>query len=136
MTTENNLKFKTTKQETEFGELQTKNPGLYNIGVTLSVFVKNAFNKDVVVTDVFRTKEEFDALYAATPIEKRPKDSPHCHYNAFDLRSRLYTEAEIRQLLNYLNNNFKNPSGLPIALYHKIAGNVEHFHIQYSGSKV
>jgi len=130
-----NLKFKTTRQETEFGELQTNNPGLYDIGIKTATFVLNAFNKDVVVTEVLRTRAEFDALYSATPAEKRPKTSPHLFGNAFDLRSRIYTEAEIKQLLNYLNNNFKNPSGLPTALYHKISGNVEHFHVAHTASK-
>lgn len=123
------IQFKTTRQETDFGTLPTKNPKLYSITNALSIFVSVNFGKDVVITDVFRTKAEFDSLYSATPVASRPLDSPHLHWGAVDLRSSIYTDAEISSLVTFLNL-FKNPSGKPTCLYHKIAGGASHFHIQ------
>lgn len=125
------IQFKTPRQTSDFGALQTKNPKLAQIANALSIFVSVNYGKDIVVTDVFRTKEEFDSLYAATPVERRPTDSPHCHYNAFDLRSSIYTSDEVDRIVSFLNL-FNNPSGRPVCLYHKIAGGTTHFHVQYT----
>lgn len=123
------MNFKTERQKDDVYKLSLYNPQLYKLLVILDNFTQFEFGKEFVVTDVFRTKEEFDALYAATPVDKRPTDSPHCHWEAVDLRSTTFTDSEIKTMLTFLNC-FKNPSGKPTALYHTIAGNAFHFHIQ------
>jgi hypothetical protein len=127
------LKFKTTRIETEFKQLEAeKNKALAALVYSLATFVSLELNKDVVLTEVLRTQEEFDKLYAATPVAKRPKTSPHLFWRAVDIRSSIYTPDEIKRILAFLNA-FRYIEGRPVALYHAIAGNVAHFHIQYVG---
>ena len=123
------MNFKSQRQLNDFNELSNKNMKLLHIVTLLDNFTQLEFNKEIVVTDVFRTKEEFDALYAATPVEKRPASSPHCTWNAVDLRSNTFTDSEINTMLTFLNC-FKNKNNKKVAIYHSIAGNVNHFHLQ------
>ena len=125
------ITFKTPRQAQDFGSLTNTNKRLYQFANLLSSFISLEFNKDVVVTDVFRTKEEFDALYAQTPVERRPTDSPHCYWNAFDLRSTLYTEAELTRIQAFADS-FRYKNGVKkVMLLHSIDGNSRHMHFQY-----
>jgi hypothetical protein len=127
------LKFKTDRIEKEFKELEAeKNKALAALVNMLSTFVSLELNKDVVLTEIYRTKEEFDMLYSHTPAERRPKTSPHLFWRAVDIRSKIYTDAEIKRILSFLNT-FRYVEGRPVGIYHAIAGNVSHFHIQYVG---
>lgn len=123
--------FKTPRQEADFNELKNKNLRLYEFVILLTKFVNLELKKEVVLTDVFRSKEEFDALYAATPPEKRPASSPHCLWNAVDIRSSIYTPAEITRIVSFANQFKYKDGSKPVALYHTISGNVAHMHFQY-----
>lgn len=126
------MNFKTKRQCDDFAKLGINNPKLLNIITLLDHYTILQLKKEITITDVFRTKEEFDSLYSATPAENRPKDSPHCHWNAVDIRSSDFTSEEIKDMLQFLNT-FKNSNGKPVAIYHAISGNVNHFHVQSLG---
>lgn len=97
----------------------------------LADFVHFEFKEDLVVTSIFRTQAEHDALYALTPPDKRPKTSPHMYWNAFDIRSTVFSDAEKQRMLKFLNCfTYLTGQGKPVAILHSIAGNVEHFHVQ------
>lgn len=123
------LRFKVDRIRDEFADLIQKNNKLFLLLVELERFVREGLGKDVVLTSILRTKEENDALYTQTPVDKRPKSQPHCTWEAVDIRSAVYTDDEIKRILGFINGSYKNKNGKPAALYHMINGNVPHFHI-------
>jgi hypothetical protein len=124
--------FKTDRQKSDFEQLKSKNPRIVRLATALSEFCELELKKDITVTDVFRTQEEFEALYSQTPPEKRPPTSPHMRWEALDLRSSVFTDREIERMLAFLNCFSYQGGQRKVALYHTIAGNVAHFHIQYA----
>ena len=122
--------YKTPAEKKEFDDLIYKNPKLANIMHALDFFCTCSFGKQITITEVFRTQEEHDKLYAATDPALRPKTSPHCTYQAIDVRSSDYSDPQIQRMLGFLNC-FVNSNGKAVAIYHKIAGNAYHFHVQY-----
>lgn len=124
------LQFKTKRIESEYNELPVHNAKLKTLLDLAVQFVQLEFGKDVVVTEIYRSPEEYKALYAADPT-RIPKSPPHTAWQAFDLRSSIYTADEIERLLQFFKC-FRFYKGMrSVALYHKIAGNAFHFHVQY-----
>jgi hypothetical protein len=125
------MRFKTPRQQSDFNELPVHNVKLKRVLEILDQFCSMEFGKDICLTDVYRTKAEFDALYAATPADKRPKTSPHCYWRAADIRSTDFTDAQIKKMLTFLNCfTYTSGQGKPVAIYHVINGNTFHTHIQ------
>lgn len=121
------LKFKTDKIRDEYAQLASKNPALLELIVELTGHVADTFQKDVMLTSVYRTPVEQANLYALSV--KKVITSLHSSWEAVDLRSWIYTDSEIDSIVAYLNTRYKNKSGRNVALYHAIAGGVPHFHI-------
>lgn len=125
------MRFKTPRQQTEFDQLKLMNPKLRHIALSLDSFCQAEFGKDICITDIYRTQEEFNALYSATPLERRPTSSPHLTWGAFDVRSSECTTQEKQSMVQFLQRfSYGDGSARPVALLHTIAGNVEHFHVQ------
>lgn len=124
------MKFKTPREEKECAQLPQKNPKLQMLLINIDAYAIANFSKEITITRIYCTKEEEDALYVED-MSKRPKISPHEVWEAADLRSSVFTEDEINNLVNYCNEGWKYHDGShPVALYHMIAGNTYHFHIQ------
>lgn len=109
--------------------LAIHNRGLQYVVQRLENYARAVFKKEITLTCVYRTKEENDELYKqyATP----PKASPHMFWCAVDIRSSDFTESEIKELLDYLNDTYLFNMYKTTAIYHSILGNARHFHIQY-----
>lgn len=119
--------FKTTKLHDQWIKLKDKNKFLYDMVCDIAEYSKTNFNKSVVVTDIFRTEQEQIKLYGYA----RP--SVHMHWRGLDLRSWIYNESEIKQLLEYINYKYLYDEHRPhikCAIHHKISGGAEHFHLQ------
>ena len=128
--------FKTDKVSKDYGDLPFKNNRLYQLLLVLETYVKLEFNKDLTLTEIHRSKEEFDLLYSNTPVDKRPATSPHMRWEAADIRSSAFTGIEKQKMLKFLNAFTYQKGARPVALLHTIAGNVEHFHIQFDSTVV
>ena len=48
---------------------------------------------------------------------------------AVDFRSRIFTNAEIMSIIEYIKTEFKSEGKKLRVLYHRINGNVYHFHV-------
>lgn len=119
--------FKTKKIESEYNELPVRNGRLFQVLRALEIYCRIEFNKDLVITHIYRTPEEHKQLYAMT--KNPPTSSPHQFWEGVDLRSSTFTQPEIDKMVGFLNCfTFRN--GKKTAIYHAIAGNVPHFHIQ------
>lgn len=117
--------------------LDLKNTALKAILKALDIFVSQEFGKDVVITSLFRSNEEQQALYKEevrlNPNFKVPV-SHHQYWLAADIRSSIYTPQEIERMVKFLNC-FTFPAADAVATYHAIAGNTNHFHIKYRERK-
>jgi hypothetical protein len=122
------IQFKTPRIEQEFSDLQTKNPKLVCIINALAALCRYEFRKEITITDIYRSEDEYKALYAYN-LSAMPTDRPHSSWLACDLRSSDFTDAEIRKMLTFLNM-FTYVSGKPVSFYHAIPGNAYHFHVQ------
>ena len=137
------LQSKTKRVGDEFLTLKVKNPPLAQIMLDLVDFVRIEFHKDVVMTMIHRTQAEQWKLYEKTDGPKTKRISPHMHWNAVDLRDRIYTPKEKQKITAYLQSHYdgsnrmaKLGNGSRTCWIHKIKGQAMHFHIQYSGPLV
>lgn len=98
----------------------------------ISLYAEIEFGKPIVVTELSRTPAENTALYAATIAAggKEPDWRPHTQWLAFDLRSSTFTDREIQKMLSVLNSITSFGGQRKTAVYHAIAGNTFHFHVQ------
>lgn len=121
------LLFKTGSERSQWAELGTKNKPLVELVIDLVGHIRDLYSKDVVLTSVYRSPEQQSDLYkqSAVKVEK----SAHETYEAVDLRSWLYTPAEIAEICAYLNKKHKNANGKPVAMCHAITGGAFHFHV-------
>lgn len=122
------LSFKTDREREEYGQLPAQNMGLFNLIHDLVDYVDREMHKDVVLTSIKRTAEQQEALYASS--DHKVINSPHLTWDAVDLRSWVYTEAEINAIIAYLNAKYKNSNGKVVAMIHAITNGAMHFHLQ------
>lgn len=125
------IQFKNDRIKAEWSQLESNNLSLFNLVKALSLLVKNNFDKDVVITSIYRSAEEQAELYKDVPEGKKVLNSPHMRWEAVDLRSNIYTETEIKKMLTFLNLFLYQGGQRNVAIYHTIAGNVAHFHLQF-----
>jgi hypothetical protein len=122
------LTFKTLNERDEYLELPKRNPKLLDLLIDLTAYTAKKHGKDITLTSVYRDEEEQKDLYKESPT--RPAASPHCTWQAVDLRSSTLTQEEMDDMCAYLNSRYKNANGKVVAFTHKIPGNVMHFHLQ------
>lgn len=125
------MQFKSERISKEYNNLTYENPKLFYLLFYLDQFCWLEFEKRITLTHIFRTVEEHNELYKETPESKRPATSPHMYWKACDIRSSTFSGPEITRMLKFLNTwSYKSGQGKAVAIYHAIAGNVNHFHVQ------
>ena len=120
----------------EFVALVDKNKDLHELIVDTCAYCKAEFNKDIVITMLYRTQDEQDNLYKdSTKYKEKKFSSPHQYHHAVDLRSSTFTREEIDKLVDYLNKVYNSKNYYKwTAKCHDIDGSgpqAEHFHIQF-----
>ncbi|WP_158684266.1 hypothetical protein [Methylobacterium sp. 285MFTsu5.1] len=121
----------------QYVKLQHFNPALCSIVQKLADYVSSSFNKDVIVTCIYRSQSENDSIYKN--VTKKKKITAHGVWAAIDIRSHGL-EDNIPDMLKFLNaynstNANKTKSG-QTAIFHEIVGHGPHFHIQYQKKEV
>jgi hypothetical protein len=129
------VKYKTIKEELEYVQLWEENERLAYVAQMLDTFSRLEFKKEITITHIFRTPEEHAALYAQTPADERPATSPHMSWEAIDIRSSDFAPDQITRMVRFLNC-LTYRAGKPTAIYHQVAGNAFHFHIQVTKGKL
>ena len=117
--------FKTNAEKKEWKLLEKKHPKLLNLIIKTAQFTKKNFDKPLVLTELHRTQAEQDKLYGG----KATKKSWHQFWSAVDFRSRIFTNAEIVQIIDFIKTEFKGEGKKLRVLYHRISGSVYHFHV-------
>lgn len=129
-----NIEFKndSSRLKEEFEELKLRNEYLYNVLLDCGEFCKKEFNKNVVVTMIYRTDEEQDSIYKDDPKYKLKKfKSPHQFYHAFDLRSSTFDTEQIEKLVKYLNGLYNVGNYYKWTAKCHDVGLGDHFHVQF-----
>lgn len=117
----------------EFIKLRTENRHLAALLIDLYHYVDQIFEKDTIMTMIYRTQDEQDRIYAhSARYRQNPWKSPHQFWQAVDIRSFIFTTEEILHLVDYLNNKYNSSNYYKwTAKYHQVGNGGYHFHIQY-----
>jgi len=123
----------------ELKDLKSKNPELDRLLQELLEHVSQTSGKDIVVTMILRTHSEQDAIYGGRTNSKgrrydeRPWKSPHQFWQALDLRSRIYSDEELKDMVKWLNDWGKANGNYYswTAKVHEVGNNGMHFHVQF-----
>ena len=127
----------------ELKTLKERNNPLFELIVDLADWIDSEFNKNTVITMIYRTDSEQNAIYKGTfrgsrSYDENPWKSPHQVWTAIDIRSRIYTEEEIQKIKNYLNTKHNSTNYYKTtAMYHEVTNSSgqslgKHFHLQYA----
>jgi hypothetical protein len=117
----------------ELKQLEVNNPELHALIIDLYKWISDKFGKDTIITMIYRTQAEQDRLYRySQKYQEKKFKSPHQFWHAIDLRTWIYTEEEIDQIVQYLNDKYNSRNYYSwTAKAHAIKGNARHFHIQF-----
>ena len=122
----------------EIWDLKERNRPLLKLMFDVRDYCKKEFNKDIVLTHIYRKDEEQDDIYMnhidpemVAKYLKRKFKSPHQFFHAFDLRSFIFTDEEIIQLVDYLNDKYNEMNYYRFTAKCHNAGSGSHFHIQF-----
>ena len=116
----------------EIGDLKEENKPLLDLLLDLYHWLEDEYDQDVIVTMIYRTQEEQEEIYG----KGYKKKSPHQFFHAFDLRSRIYSEVQIKRIEDYLNSKYNSTNYYKwTAKNHKVGNGAFHFHVQYYKNK-
>jgi len=121
------VEYKTNRIKKEFSQLRIKNNYLYKIIHHTASDFNVFFNKNLVITEVYRTEREQKRYYKG----KRVFKSSHQDWSAVDIRTRDLREVEINFIIKkirevyFVKNGFKTT-----VLYHDV-GLGKHIHVQF-----
>ena len=123
------LKFKTQHQAEQFVLIK---PKLRGILLDLAFFVARKYDLILTITELYRTQEEQNHIYANNPkYQKEPWKSVHQYWRGADVRVD-FSPNTLVAILKYLNSNYiydpKRPQK-PTAIVHNV-GRGNHIHIQ------
>lgn len=117
----------------EWPQLKKENQELYDLIEEANEYTNKEFKKNLIITMIYRTDAEQDYLYRdSEKYAKKKFKSPHQFWHAVDLRSRTFTESEIKKLVAWFNKKAnKNNYYRWTAKCHTVGKNGRHFHAQF-----
>jgi len=110
-------------------EFHRAHPRAQALALYMDGYALRVFGKDLFVTDVERTQEEYDAVYH-TPNYSGPR--PHLPPSrAVDFRTMgELTDSQIKALVDHVNSFWVRSDGRLTALHHTVASGAPHIHVQ------
>jgi hypothetical protein len=127
------MRFKTPSLESD---LWTIHPKAIALALYTDAYAKKTLGRDLVVTECWRSQDEYDRIYGVVTGKHYIGPMPHlqdlskgilCH--AVDFRTvGEMTSAEAIALANHLDEAFPRPDGKPTGLFHDVTG--PHLHVQ------
>ena len=125
------IQFKSERQQREWNDGQL-GPKLIDIMNMVNLYSELVFNKSIVITDIYRTqKEQDDIYYYNQDYQKKPWKSVHQYWRGVDIRSSIYDEEEIKELVKLANKVTYDPArpDKKTSLYHTVGSGL-HVHFQ------
>lgn len=113
-------------------ELGRAHPQVVALALYLDRWFTENCGHDGMLTDVERTQAEYNQVYGVTPyLGPRPHlVAEGVRSHAVDWRSTEFTKEEIHGAQEHMNHWFPRKDGKETLMYHQVAGNVYHFHLQ------
>lgn len=116
----------------ELETLKDKNWDLYQLLAELNLYTNEQFDKSIMLTMIYRTDEEQDEIYKDSEKYKARKfKSPHQFWQAADIRSKTFTDEEVKQIEDYLNEKWNSSNYYKWTARNHTVGLGMHFHIQF-----
>ena len=122
------VKFKTRRLKQEFYDLAQTDPRIRALTSELALWVGRLFDKDLIITCVWRSQEEQKKIYGV--------NQPSAHFctpqcRAVDIRTHqeYFTQHELENLESFVNKYFPRRDGLRAVLLH---GKGDNFHLHLS----
>lgn len=125
------IEFKTRRIEEEWSSGALSHKLTQIIGV-IAIYSKIKFKKNIVITGIYREQKEQDEIYGnLEEYKNNPWRSVHQFWRGVDLRSSIYTNKEITDLVNFVNNIPYDTSrpNKKTCTYHNV-GSGDHIHVQ------
>jgi hypothetical protein len=121
------LKFKSSKLKEEFYDLGKTDPRIRAVAGELALWCEKLFDKDLIITCVWRTEEEQAKFYG----EAKPSAhflAPLCR--AVDIRAHrdYFSLYELENIQSFVQKYFPRRDKLPAVLLHGM-GNKFHIHL-------
>lgn len=114
-------------------QLAVNNTYLHTLMSDLNDYTNVEFGKGIVITMIYRTRDEQDYLYRNSVKYKKKKfKSPHQFWHGVDIRSRTFVQSEIDQIVDWLNANHDAANYYKWTAKCHDVGSGMHFHIQFS----
>lgn len=120
------VKFKTKELQNQFNELEKKNKPLHMIISAIDKTRKEHFNKEITLTEIYRTQEEQEKIYG-----KSASISPHQLWDAVDIRTRDMSDDEIRNIMKSVKLVFNGMNVYHTTVIFHDIGLGPHLHIQF-----
>lgn len=124
------MKFKTDIQKAQWAAAEKSHRMVVPLAQIADAISLREFDQDVVVTEVFRSDDDHRALMARLGRAYVP--TVHSYWRGVDLRSTIYTRAQIDHLVDALNAQFVYGGGRKAAIYHDVGAGA-HIHLQAPG---
>jgi len=117
----------------EVVQLSHRNPELHKLLYEICDYCKTEFNKNVVVTMIYRTDQEQAQIYKDdVKYKAKPFKSPHQFFHAFDLRSSSFDTKEIEKLVLWVNTTYNVFNHYNWTAKNHNVGLGDHFHVQFT----
>lgn len=122
------IKFKTAKLREEFYDLARTDPRIRAVASELALWCEKLFEKDLVITCVWRSEEKQLRIYGETKPSAHFL-APQCR--AVDIRAHrnYFSSYELENIQSFIQKYFPRRDRLPAVLLHGLGDN---FHIHLS----
>ncbi len=110
-------------------EIERAHPRIQALALYLDDYAKRNFGKDLMLTDVERTQEEYDSIYHVISYSgPRPHIGPQSRAVDFMTVGEL-TDAQVKQTVDHVNGFWIRRDGKLTAMHHDVGDGI-HLHIQ------
>lgn len=111
-------------------EFSRAHPRLQALAMYMDHYAIKTLGKDLFVTDVERTQEEYDLLYGQTPY-RGPMPHLGPPSRAIDFRTvGELTDAQVKGLTDHVNSFWVRSDGRLTAMHHAVGDSPAHLHCQ------
>ena len=129
----NNILFKSHNLQLEFMNIDGR---LQTIIYALAGFTVFKFGKAITLTELLRSQEMQDRYYSdSQQYLANPWKSVHQYGRGADVSLSFYTDEEVKEIEQFLNNTFKYVGTVKTALIHNV-GFGNHLHIQVDNEDI
>jgi len=116
----------------EIFQLAKENKPCYYLMKDISKFVEDKYGLDTIITHIYRKLSEQHKFYG----KDTTRVSPHQLFHSFDIRSRIFNNDEIKEIVDYVNTKYNATNYYKTTcMAHEVIKDGKsfgmHFHCQY-----